>query len=144
MYDSVLVPTDGSETAEAALDHAVGVAQRNDATLHTVYATELGALSESLDEDTLGATLDRIKSAGEEAVHQIENHAQEAEIETESAVMDGAAADVILQYVEENDIDIVVMATHGRTGEERRVIGSVTEQVVRSASVPVLTVTADQ
>lgn len=51
---------------------------------------------------------------------------------------------MILEYVADNDTDLVAMATHGRTGEQRRVIGSVTESVVRSASVPVLTVSIDE
>jgi nucleotide-binding universal stress UspA family protein len=140
MYDSVLVPTDGSDGAEAALDHAIGVTERNDAQLHTVYATEIGDLSESLDEETFGQTVDRLRTAGEEAVQRVVAQAQEHGLDTNSAVVDGTADEVILQYVEDNDIDIVVMATRGRTGTAREVMGSVTERVVRSAPVPVLTV----
>lgn len=140
MYDDVLVPTDGSDTAEVALDHALGVARRNEATLHTVYATEIGDLSESLDEETFGPAVDRLHNAGEEAVRQVVERARAADIEAESAVVDGTAPEVIREYVAANDIDIVVMATHGRTGDARDVMGSVTERVLRSSSVPVLAV----
>lgn len=144
MYDSVLVPTDGSDSAEAALDHAIGVADRNDGTLHTIYATEIGDLSESLDKETFGQTVDRLRSAGADAVDRIEAQGHEHGIETESAVIDGTAEEVILEYVEDNDIDIIVMATRGRTGQARKVMGSVTERVVRSSSVPVLTVNSNE
>lgn len=140
MYDSVLVPTDGSDAAEAALAHAIGVADRNDATLHTVYATEIGDLSESLDEETFGRTVERLRAAGEDAVERVVTRAREHGIETESAVLDGTPVEVILEYAADNEIDIVVMATRGRTGEARDVVGSVTERIVRSSSVPVLTV----
>lgn len=142
MYDTVLVPTDGSDDAEVAIEHAVGVARRNDATLHAVHATEVGQFSSSLDEETFGQTVDRIREAGENALDRVLESAQAADIETESAVVDGTATDVIVEYVEDNDIDIVVMATRGRTGEEREFIGSVTERVVRTAPAPVLTVNA--
>jgi len=47
---------------------------------------------------------------------------------------------VILTYVEEHDIDLVVVGTHGRTGFDRYVLGSVTEHLVRTSPIPVLTV----
>lgn len=143
MYDSVLVPTDGSDAAAAALDHAIGIARRNDAALHAVYATEVGHFSETLDEAEFADAVDRLRAAGREAVDQIVDRAGEEGIAAESAVVDGAAADVILEYVEDNDIDLVVMATRGRTGEARKVVGSVTERVVRSSPVPVLAVTVE-
>lgn len=140
MYDDVLLPTDGSDGAEAALEHAVGVADRNDARLHCVYGVELGQFSASLEEETYEQTAERLESAGDKAVDGLVSQAKAAGIETESAVIEGAAAEVILDYVSETDIDIVVMATHGRTGEAREVMGSVTEQVIRACDVPVMTV----
>lgn len=144
MYDRVLVPTDGSDAATAALEHAIGIARRNDAELHTLYATALGELTDSLDEETLGATVERIQRAGETAVQDLAEQAANEGITAETAVVDGPAAQAILEYVEDNEIDVVVMATRGRTGEQREFIGSVTERVVRLSPVPVLTVRADE
>jgi nucleotide-binding universal stress UspA family protein len=140
MYDQVLLPTDGSEAAETALEHAVGMADRNDATLHCVHAVELGQFSESLDEETYDQTAKRLKSAGETAVDALVSSADDAGIATHSSIIEGSADDVILDYASENDIDVVVMATRGRTGEARKVMGSVTERVIRACNVPVLTV----
>lgn len=140
MYETVLVPTDGSEKAEAALEHALGVAQRNDATLHTLHVTELGHRSDSLDEDEFGDTIERVQKAGQTAVDTVTERAREAGIGVESAVEEGNATTTILEYIETHDIDIVVMATQGRSGSAREVIGSVTEAVIRSSPVPVLTI----
>jgi nucleotide-binding universal stress UspA family protein len=65
------------------------------------------------------------------------------EIGYEHVVVDavvGYAPSIILDYVEENDVDLIVIATHGRSGLERLLLGSVTERVVRRASVPVFVV----
>ena len=57
---------------------------------------------------------------------------------------EGVPHDTILEYAEEADVDVVVMGTHGRSGLDRYLLGSVTERVVRSAEVPVLTVRMEE
>lgn len=141
MYDSVLVPTDGSERATVALDHALGVARRCDATLHVLHVVQVDGVSDGLDEDD--AIRNRLDNAGEEAVEAVVSRAREAGQEAiESAIVSGVPAAEILEYAERNDLDIVVMATEGRTGSAREMIGSVTETVVRNAPIPVLTVSS--
>lgn len=143
MYDSVLVPTDGSAAADVALDHAIGVAKRNDASLHSVYVTEIGNRSEQLDEEMFSDTVDRIEQAGQAAVEEMVERARAEDIDTTSAVLDGTPAETIVTYAKNNDIEIIVMATRGHTGETRDVMGSVTDTVIRSTSIPVLAINAD-
>lgn len=143
MYETVLLPTDGSEKSEVAVEHAIGVAQRNDATLHTIHVTELGHQSDSLDEAQFGDTIDRVQKAGQNAVETVVEQADAADIDVESTVEEGNATVAILDYIERHDIDIVVMATQGRSGAAREMIGSVTEEVIRSTPVPVLTINVD-
>jgi nucleotide-binding universal stress UspA family protein len=141
MYDKVLVPTDGSDRATAALEYGNDLVTQYDATLHTVHVVETTGVAETLDSDQFDDVLERIERAGEDAVDAFVDQAHEAGIETvESAVCEGVPHEEILRYVEDHDIDIVVMATAGRTGSEREVVGSVTERLVRSSPVPVLTV----
>lgn len=141
MYDTVLVPTDGSQRALAALEHASSLVRRYDATLHTVHVVQTTGVSNALDDEQFESVVRRIERAGEEAVETVRQQAREDGIsEITTAVRRGIPAEEIVAYVDEHDIDVVVMATTGRTGAERDVVGSVTESVVRTSPAPVFTV----
>lgn len=138
MYDEILVPTDGSPAAAAAVDHAVTLADRFDATLHTLYVVDASAYSTlEAGSDIVAETLEK---EGEGAVARIAEAAAEESIPTVEAVVSGTAYRSIIEYADEEDVDMIVMGTHGRQGIDRYLLGSVTERVVRSASQPVLTV----
>jgi nucleotide-binding universal stress UspA family protein len=138
MYDAVLVPTDGSEGSEAAIDRAIDVALTYDASLHALYVVEASSVAVGAEG---GVVLEHLKEAGRQAVDDLRNRAEDADVGTvEGSIAEGAPHRAILDYVDEHDIDMVVMGTHGRTGLGRYMLGSVTEKVVRLADVPVLTV----
>lgn len=63
--------------------------------------------------------------------------------QVELVVQEGPAAEDILRVAEEKNVDLIVMATHGRSGVRRLVLGSVTEKVVRAAACPVLAVRSE-
>jgi nucleotide-binding universal stress UspA family protein len=65
---------------------------------------------------------------------------QQAQIEVSTAMLSGRPARAILDEATNRDVDLIVMGTHGRTGVTHLVVGSVTEQVVRTAPCPVLTI----
>ncbi|MFC7141608.1 universal stress protein [Halosimplex aquaticum] len=141
MYEDILVPTDGSAGAERAHDEAVDLAAEFGATVHSLYVVDVSAIGpesgavdlaesfEQMGEDTTDAAVARARDAGVDAV---------------GSVTTGTPHRSILDYVDEEGIDLVVMGTHGRTGIERYLLGSVTEKVVRAADVPVLTVRASE
>jgi nucleotide-binding universal stress UspA family protein len=140
MYDTILVPTDGSEHAVRAADHALYFADAFDAVVHVVNAVDIQAeagpfAAGGVDDEFV----DRLTERGRETVAEIEATV-DASDRIETAVVEGRPADAILDYAEDNDADLLAMGTHGRTGVSRYVWGSVTERVVRQASVPVLTV----
>jgi len=138
MYERILVPTDGSTATGNAIDHAIELARTHDATLHALYVVDVGAYS-SLE---VGAEVvaDGLESEGETAVDAVADRAADAGVDVETAVETGVVHRVIVEYVADNDIDLVVMGTHGRTGVGRFLLGSVAEKVVRTAAAPVLTV----
>ena len=138
MYSQILVPTDGSPASEAAIEHAIDLAQRYDARLHALYVVD-GAAYSTLE---AGAEIvvEALESEGESATTHVAEAAEEAGVDCVSTVTTGTAYRSIVDYVDENDIDIVVMGTHGRKGLNRYLLGSVTERVVRTSDVPVLTV----
>lgn len=150
MYEDVLIPTDGSEAAAAALDHAIELAKRYDARLHTLYVVDAAAY-ETVAESGAFAThetgpeiiVEALEDAGQAATERIESAAADENLDVVAEVRQGTPEDDILAYADERDIDLVVMGTHGRDGLDRVLLGSVTERVVRNSSVPVLTVRAD-
>jgi nucleotide-binding universal stress UspA family protein len=133
-YDDVLLPTDGSEGAVAAIDLGVALADAYDATVHTVYSVETGRLPATEGVEPLH---DALEATGREALSTVRERARAAGVGVSAHLGRGPAARVILSYVEDHGVDLVVMGTHGRSGVERYLVGSVTETVVRHAAVPV-------
>lgn len=137
MHDHVLLPTDGSENAERAVEQAVDLASSYDATLHLLYVVDVKHMTSDAAETLMG---DQLEHAGQAAVDAIAERAERSGLTVNSTVAPGTPAQGILNYVADNDIDIIVMGTRGRTGLDRLLVGSVTEKVVRLSDVPVLTV----
>jgi nucleotide-binding universal stress UspA family protein len=139
-YRNVLVPTDGSDCATAAVDHALSIAAACGATLHALNVVDdsiiVGSPGGVLPENYL----DSLEDMGEEATEALAERATEQGVVVETAVEKGRPGDGIKAYASDNEIDIVVMGTHGRSGVERFLLGSTTEQVIRTGTCPVLAV----
>ncbi|WP_440991750.1 universal stress protein [Haloarchaeobius baliensis] len=133
MFDDILVPTDGSDCATAAVGYAEDVASRYDATVHVLNVLD-SRLAENAPQQ------ERSGSRAESVVDEVTEEVSAQSLDVERAVRTGVPYRVILEYAGENDIDLVVMGTHGRTGVERYLLGSVTEKILRRSDVPVLTV----
>lgn len=88
----------------------------------------------------LDNVLDALEKEGQEATSDIAARANARGIEATTADRQGHPPDDILSYAEENDIGVIVMETHGRTGVKRALLGSVTEDAVRHFDIPVLAV----
>ena len=141
MYETILVPTDGSEHAIRAAEHAHYFARMFDATAHLVSAADIQTAGGMFNAGGVDQQfIERIEAENEEAIAATEA-AFEGDV-VETAVLRGRPADAIVEYADEHDVDFISMGTHGRTGVSRYVAGSVTERVVRQASCPVLTAKA--
>ena len=141
-YDEVLVPTDGSEPAAAAVASGVDVAGRFDARVHAVTVLEAGEAWLAPPFATPTEVIEQLESAGERAVGAVAGRARAAGLTAVTAVREGRAAPELLAYADEHGVDLVVMGTAGRTGIDRYLLGSTTERLVRHAEVPVLAVNA--
>jgi nucleotide-binding universal stress UspA family protein len=137
VYANVLLPTDGSDAAAAAVPHAIELADRYGARLHVLYVADTTEYSTVTFEDDV---VDPLTEQGEAVVDDVVEAAEERNVEAVGVVQQGGAYETILQYVDDQDVDVIVMGTHGRRGLDRALLGSVTERVVRTADVPVLTV----
>ncbi|SIR57563.1 universal stress protein [Natronorubrum thiooxidans] len=145
MYDRILVPTDGSDPAAAAIEEAIELAAQNDAELHALYVVEpipLGGFSAGAEPASAewGDVVEEQRDEGTAATADIAEQARDHGLEVVDAIEHGKPNVQILEYADEHDIDAIVMGTHGRSGADRLVLGSVTEKVVRKSDVPVLTV----
>ncbi len=125
MYDRVLIPTDGSRIADRAGEFAIALAGGLDAELHIIGVADEG----------------KAKRA-ENAIKDIATLAKDAELKHHTKVIESfdPIHQEILGYAEKHDIDAIVMGTHGRTGINRFIIGSVATQTLRNAKIPVITV----
>lgn len=141
MYDTMLIPTDGSEAARRAVEHGAELAAFHDAHVAVLYVVDATSFSgmgtEAVGSDPITAATGEGDDIVAEAAERIKSHG----VEATTAVEQGVPDETILRYVREHDIDVVVMGTHGRSGIQRYLEGSVTEQVVRSSAAPVLTLT---
>lgn len=142
MYDEILVPTDGGPTSQAAIGHAVSLARQYDARLHALYVVDSTAYATL--EAGAEAVLRALQQEGEAATEEVTRAAQDAGVSARTEILTGSPPRMITDYATDHDIDLIVMATHGRTGLDRYLLGSVTERVVRTAEVPVLTVRAPE
>ena len=142
MFNRVLIPTDGSDAAKPAVEMALDLAETHDALLHVLLIVDQPPTISGTAEGFSGLDnlLNTLEEKGNQATDAIVEQARDRDIEAEAAVRRGNPHDDILSYANENEIDIIVMGTHGRTGVKRALLGSVTENVVRHSEIPVLTV----
>jgi nucleotide-binding universal stress UspA family protein len=137
MYETILHPTDGSEASMAAADHAIELAAENRAALRFLYVVDASTLAA---DDFSGVLLENLERSGRAALEDLVERAEAAGVDAVTAVETGVPHREILADAEDAGADLIVMGTHGRTGLDRFLLGSVSERVVRTADVPVLVV----
>ena len=136
---NVLVPTDGSDCAGEALEMGVDVANATGAALHVLSVVDTASLGVDVRTDIQTGEFEESAAA---VVEEATALAAEAGVDPVSGAVESGSSvhRMIRSYVEEHDVDLVVLGTHGRTGLDRYVLGSVAEKLVRTSPVPVLTV----
>jgi nucleotide-binding universal stress UspA family protein len=129
VFKKMLVPLDGSEISEVTFNYAKELAAR-------FKGLKIILLHVSPDRDTMGMHRTYIEHSAE----QIREGSGNPNVIVRGELLFGAPADEILRYAQDNDADIILMATHGRSGVSRWAMGSVAYKVLRQAKVPVLLV----
>jgi len=136
MFDTVVIATDGSESATRAVDVALDVADRFDAAVHALYVVDEGDVAASPDE-LRQELVDALEATADEALGDVRQRADSA---VSTAVREGRPATEITQFADDVDADVVALGTRGRHGDHGYLLGSVAEAVVRRCTRPVLTV----
>lgn len=139
-YDRILLPTDGSTETSRTIDHAVSIARDDGATLHVLYVVDQRRYR-AAEKDVQDDVIQSLEEEGERAIDAAAVEAEEAGVDVVTEMREGIPHKTILEYVDEADVDLVAIGTHGRTGRDRvDNLGSVSERVVQAAEVPVLVV----
>lgn len=138
-YQDILVPTDGSESANQALAIGVDVVDAEGAALHLLSVIDITALGIDIRPDI---KMELLEESAHELLDEAEAFADEAGVESVSKTVEYGPSihKAIVTHIEDHDIGLVVVGTHGRTGFDRYVLGSVTDYLVRTSPIPVLTV----
>ena len=149
MYDKILLPTDGSKNSEKAIEHAITIAEFEDAEiiiLNVVDSVYLTGLPEediiTKSEMILEEESKKVTSHVEEIIKDIEEKKGDSgkDLKITAKTIEGNAADVILKESENEDIDLIVIASSGKHMLDRFLLGSVTEKTVRHTKVPILVI----
>lgn len=139
MYDRILLSTDGSVASDAAEAHAIELAATHNATLHVLFVIDEGVVNAySGDEyvDEAEGPEHGLEEIGEETLAAVRTAAADAGVETVEVMRQGEPADTIVDYADDEDIDMLVLGTKRRPEAYRTLLGSVTDRVLRLTSRP--------
>lgn len=142
--NSIVFPTDFSAVSIKALPHLLEFAQRFEAEVHCLYVVEEPQIYSSLDMGSVAipTTGDLTKSAEERMARFVSEHLANTPYGVSSKVFVGDAATEIVNFAKQSSADLIIMTTHGYSGVKHVLLGSTTEDVLRHAECPVLSVRA--
>ncbi|SIR84417.1 Nucleotide-binding universal stress protein, UspA family [Haladaptatus litoreus] len=147
MYERILIPTDGSKTAELAVESALDIAEKFEAEVYTLYVVDTDAMDVSLGTEQIDriragrfGEMDDLEDRAGEATQYVVEQGRNRNLSVEEHFRAGQPHRVIADFAEDYDIDLIVMGSHGRSGVRRMLLGSVTERVLRSTHRSVLVV----
>jgi nucleotide-binding universal stress UspA family protein len=142
IFRKIMVATDGSEAIKRAVDSAIEIAKLSETRLYAVHVISMGFFSMTLPTDTewKKAFQEQLVTESKQATAYVEHAGRAANVEVESVILEGSPAEEIIDFAEKNDLDLIVMGTHGITGIPRFLLGSIAENVVMHSKKAVLVV----
>ena len=147
MYNTILVPLDGSKLAECVLPHVETLVKGSQAK-RVIFARVVEPFRPPTSDYIFSD--DQIKKVEKENKAYAEKYLKEtvgqakygSDVRVETTVLHGNVADALAEFANKNEADIIVIATHGRSGVSKWVWGGVADRILRSSCVPVLMVRA--
>ncbi len=138
---NILVSTDFSDFSAAAVDYAASFALLYGAKIHLVHVIEAGSVVGVPTMEVAPTSLaPEVETNAQEEMRKFVYWKMKNNTNLEQVILRGEPHREIVKYAQENDIDLIVIATHGRTGLAHMLMGSVAEKIVRLSPVPVLAV----
>jgi len=139
MYKKILVPTDGSEFAKKAQKHALFLSKVSGAEIIAVSVTENNFVNGLPLDDEVYQLNQILKERSEENLKEFDE-LNEEDLKITHVIREGSPARVILEVAQEENVDLIVMGSSGKSGFDRFIMGSVADKVVNSAKCAVLVV----
>lgn len=139
--ETLLIPTDGSDRSNAAARRGFDLAVALDAAVHVLSVADSSIATGAGYSGDSPSIRERLRETATDRVTSLRDEATERGIEATAATREGIPANEIVRYADEQGLDAICIGTAGRGGVARTVIGSVADKVVRTASVPVITIT---
>ena len=144
---NILVPTDCSELSQKALQYAISLAKTFKAKMTLLYVTDytsiVGIESRYIPDELFQKLLEEKKKSDEKQLEDFWRYNNDSDIKAELIILNGDTYSQIIKFAKQVNIDIIIMGTHGRTGFQHVLMGSVAEKVVRYSPYPVLTVKSE-
>jgi nucleotide-binding universal stress UspA family protein len=138
LFGKILVATDGSDRNRAAVDEALRIGRECGSAVHAIYVIDASSLESAVSGGVSGDAWAVLQSEAATALAQIK--AKAAGVNLETVILEGKPAAEIVKFAKEQKIDLIVIGTQGKKGIERLLLGSVAENVIRSAPCRVLVV----
>ena len=148
MYQKIMVPLDGSELAECVLPHVETIAKaggvRNVVFVRAVEPFSLSPVrgEPNFTEEQIKEIDSKTLAAAKNYLDQLVSRVDYGSVKVQSEVVTGRAAESLADYATKNEVDLIVIATHGRSGISRWVWGSIADRILHSSCVPILMVRA--
>jgi nucleotide-binding universal stress UspA family protein len=141
MFEKILVPLDGSPLAQAILPYVAMVAKGLHSRVILFHVAETALDHEAPEQKTYAhETVERIRPMAENYLAGVAEEFRRDGIDVETKVAGGRAVPQIVEYAEQEDVGLIAMSTHGRSGLTRWVVGSVADKILRGCERPVLLV----
>lgn len=139
MYHNILLPVNGTESSDSAIPHALKIAKDNDATVHALctYTREEG-YEGALSVGTAKRREGRLKERAEGIVAEVKEQADEEGVDCLPVVQSGDPTEVLLDYIDDEEIDVVVIGARKRSPTGKLLFGSMTQSLILHADVPVM------
>ena len=146
MYQKILVPLDGSELAECVLPHVEAIARgcqvKSMVFIRVVEPFHQPAGDYVFDAEEMQRIDAQQKLAADDYLKKVLSKMDQSGPAVKTEAIFGRPAEILADYAAKNQFDLIVIATHGRSGVSRWIWGSVADRILRSACVPVLMVRA--
>ncbi|WP_440947830.1 universal stress protein [Methanosarcina sp. T3] len=139
-FRKIMIATDGSICSRIAANYAIELARLSGGTVYAVYVVSTDYFSSMAVDFDWERMNEALKKEGHAAVSYVKRAGEMDRVDVDPILLEGHPADELIRYAEDNEMDIVVMGSLGKTGLDRLLLGSVAEKVVRHCKVPVMVI----